>query len=112
MQFSFAPGTLDSLSHAGRYDAEYDFIVGDGDLSQLGQQYRFLADHGLDVGRRDVYPAVRTEADKKRAMQLFWQHKVAGWWHFLGEFESLGLCTKEEFMTELEVEVARSKSRD
>lgn len=99
-KLTVSSSVLDALKHAGKDDAAYPIIVGNGDLVQMGAQYRFLRDLGFAVGRRDVYPAVTSEDEKKRALQAMWAARVDGWWN-LGLVKA-GICTQEEHRQALE----------
>jgi hypothetical protein len=96
LRMTVAPGTLTSLSKAGSRTSGYDHIVGNGDLSQLGQQMIFFRNRGFDVGNWDVYPAVRTEEDKKLALAALFKSRGPGWWNMRHEYVKLGICTPEE----------------
>jgi hypothetical protein len=104
-QFRIEPAVLSALAHANKCDAGYDFIVGDGDLLQMGQQFNFLRTNGFDVGRRDVYPAVRTEAERKQAYEAMWKARVPGWWNMHAALLRENICTEEEFQQALNQEL-------
>lgn len=83
--------------HDGRkgHQAGFQYLL-DGDLCQMSTQEEFLRSHGFDVGRCNVYPAVRTEEEFKRALRAIWENKVAGWWHYKDKYGKYGICTAEK----------------
>lgn len=97
VRFTAAPGTVESLRHAGQRDEGYEFPIDGGDLSQMGTQAVFLKARGFDVGWRDVYPALRTSGEWARAIKEIWEERVDGWWNLQSALVALGACTAEEF---------------
>jgi len=102
-------GLLSSAA-SGRNDQGYSYYL-NGDLCQMSAQERFLSRHGMVLGRRDVYPALKTEEDFKKALTLLWEHKVAGWWHYKKKMVEYGICTEDEYETALGVAFAKPRSR-
>lgn len=74
---------------------EYKFYL-TGDLLQMVTQEEFLSARGFDIRQNDVYPCLK-EKDKKAALQLIWDNKVDGWWHYDNAYADLGICTLKEF---------------
>lgn len=99
---SIAPRVA-SLLAAGIADArnkDYTFHLIGGDLQQMSTQESFLRARGLDVRRNNVYPCVKTKEDYVRALRLFWESKIPGWWNYRTEFLRHKICTEAEYMTE------------
>ena len=107
MGFSFAPGALAALGHAGQHDPGYTFTISGGGLGHMSSQYAFLRDHGFDVGRADVYPALRTQADYDKAVKAIWEFRIAGW-NSCHDLFAKNICTQQELDEALDVEIARS----
>jgi hypothetical protein len=82
---------------ANRSTPGYSIIVGSGDLNQMMEQKLFLDRGGFDARNWDVYPAVATDAEAKRALAAMWRAKVAGWWNMGHLFIQHGACAKQEF---------------
>jgi hypothetical protein len=96
MNFSISNGVFNLLKSAGsKCSEEFTFYLS-GDLDQMSKQKDFLAQSGFEVSQSDVYPVLK-EADKKRALELIYKHRVPGWWHYDKEYYAFGICTKEEF---------------
>lgn len=105
--FEFGDG-MGLLGSAGEEaPEEYGFSVS-GDLNQMAEQKRFLLSHGFDIRQNDVYPSIKG-SDKKRALELIWNHRVAGWWHYDEKYYDLKICTKEEFDKALDIQCNLSK---
>jgi hypothetical protein len=68
----------------------------EGDLCQMGNQKRFLIEHGIRTEQVNVYPVVKG-SDLKRALTLIWENRVDGWWHYKNEYVKLEICTEEQF---------------
>jgi hypothetical protein len=94
---TIAPGALLALAGAGSKTAGYDHVVGNGDLSQLGRQFTWYKEHGFDVAHRDVYPAVKTAEERKRALTALYVFRGPGWWNLRDDYVHLGICTEDEF---------------
>ena len=90
-------GVCDLLQSAVDKKRDTGFATINGDLNQMSIQKEFLRGQGFDLGQSDVYPIVRTEEDWKRALGLFWQYKVQGWWHYEAHYVKYNICTKQEF---------------
>lgn len=71
----------------------YDFFMR-GDLCQMSTQKQFLIAKGFDVKQNNVYPCIKKH-DVKMALQLIWQNKVEGWWHYEDKYVEFKICTKE-----------------
>lgn len=95
-------GVFGLLSRHRTRDPGYTFLIPGGDLNQMSIQYAFLKGRGLDAGLSGVYPAMKSQEDYVRALGLIWQSKVAGWWNLQHQFVKNGVCTEEEFRTELQ----------
>ncbi|MDD5651231.1 MAG: hypothetical protein PHF86_12580 [Candidatus Nanoarchaeia archaeon] len=110
MQFSIAPGVVSLLSSAvsnERAPSEFKFYLS-GDLSQMGIQDCFLRNAGFEVARSNVYPVLK-EADVPKALQMIWEYKVEGWWHYKEKYVALQICTGEQFDVALTAQVERNK---
>lgn len=101
MSFTIAPGVLGLLCQANTRTEDYPEVIGDGDLSQMASQRRMLETLGFDVGHCDVYPALKTKEDVKRAYEAFWTYKVDGWWNMRHRLTALGICTDHEYLDAL-----------
>ncbi len=71
-----------------------------GDLCQMGTQARFLLNRGFELEQSNVYRIV-AEKDKKRALQLIWDFKIEGYWHYKTLYLEYEICTAEEFSNRL-----------
>ena len=80
-------------------NASYSFYL-DGDLSQMSNQKQFLVKNGFDVKQNDVYPCLKQE-DVKSALELIWNNRVDGWWHYSKKYVEHNICTEEEFRNRL-----------
>lgn len=80
-----------------------------GDLRQMSQQDDFLRVRGFDVGRINVYPAVKTEEEFKRALALIWSARCPGWWHYSSQYIQYGICTTEEFNRAMDLQCEQDK---
>ena len=109
--FSMAPGTLTSLSKAGTYDEGYIYRFSGDDLSKMGQQEEFLVKKGFDIGHQDVYPAVKTEEEYVKGLQLIYENKVDGWWIYHDDLLKFGVCTHEEYTVQFDLMIEASKKR-
>jgi hypothetical protein len=87
---------------AGRHTDGYEIIVGSGDLNQMMDQKLFLQNRGFDVRNSDVYPAVRSHEDAKRALAAMWKARVSGWWNMESMFLRYSVCTAAEFESALQ----------
>jgi hypothetical protein len=106
-------GVVELITAAAEHrdDQGYNYCLS-GDLGQMSVQKEFLMSRGMDVGQRDVYPALRNEDDFRRALGLIWGNKIEGWWNYskniLMEYE---ICTEDEFMQALEIACARENPK-
>jgi len=91
-----------------RDDQAYHYYL-DGDLCQMSAQREFLVRRGMDVGQRDVYPVLRSEEDFKKALELLWRNRIAGWWHYHDKLIKYGICTEDEFKRALGIAVKKGK---
>ncbi len=91
-----------SFQHANHADEDFTHTLSGGDLHQMGTQYDFLRARGFVVGFRDVYPALKTEEERTRAMKALYDNGVAGWWNMRYELVKAGICTEQEFLVKLE----------
>ena len=71
----------------------------DGDLNQMANQHKFLANRGIPLHRVNVYSVINGKENIKKAMQLILDMKVDGWWHYKTECIDYGVCTAEEWDT-------------
>jgi len=78
----------------------YSFFL-DGDLSQMSSQRRFLNERGIQTRQNNVYPCLR-ESDVLKALQLIWEQRCDGWWHYRDKYVELNICTKEDFNNRLQ----------
>lgn len=69
----------------------------DGDLYLMSRQEELLRQMGVEVGRINVYPAVKTEDQFRHALQLIWTTKAEGWWLYRDKFAKYGICNEAEF---------------
>ena len=97
--FSVSSSVLGRIAKANTRSSEHTHILSGGDLRQMGVWDNFLRIKGFDVGHQDVYPALRTAEERKRALQLFWEERIDGWWHFNKDYRELGIATEEEVRT-------------
>lgn len=67
-----------------------------GDINQMSIQKQFLQSHGFDVKHNNVYPTLR-KSDVKRALELIFEKRVAGWWHYDIYYTGYGICNSNEF---------------
>ena len=77
--------------------AGYQHLFDRGDLRQLAAQHELLRQEGFEVGLVGVYPAVKTEDALRRGLTLIWERKMEGWWHYLDQYTSYGICTQAQF---------------
>jgi hypothetical protein len=85
----------DPTGEKGRQEGfRYHF---DGDVCLMSQQEEFLRQMGFEVGRINVYPAVKTEDEFRRALRLIWTAKAEGWWLYRDKLTTYGICTEPEF---------------
>lgn len=94
---------------AERDDVGFRFLI-DGDLNQMGIQERFLRERGFTVGRRNVYPALRTEEEFNAAIKAIWESRIAGWWHYRKRLVENDVCTEEQFEQVLDAECDRRRT--
>lgn len=98
MKFSIGPGVASLLSSAAS-DAKaasgFTFYCS-GDLCQMSAQESALRSSGIEVQRSNVYPVIKEE-DVSKALKIFWDRKVEGWWHYKEDFVKHNICTAEEF---------------
>lgn len=80
-----------------------------GDLSQMAAQERFLVGRGLSVERNDVYPGLFTGADFRKALQLLWENRIDGWWHYEAEYAKYGICDSKKFREALRISCAQNR---
>lgn len=99
MGFSIAPGTLDSLSTAGRHGGAYYLLY--GDLSQMGIMKRVLQESGRfpTLTYADVYPGFAKDDEENyvRALCFLFERRVAGWWNQREKLIRYGICTEDEY---------------
>ncbi|HZQ45481.1 MAG TPA: hypothetical protein VFC07_00595 [Verrucomicrobiae bacterium] len=77
--------------------AGYAFVFSNGDLKQMSAIANLLISQGIDVGFINVYPAVLTQEDFNRGLQLIWERKVEGWWNYQSELLARNIATADEF---------------
>ena len=109
MSEQYCPEGVSSLLNSaitGREDAGFLFLL-NGDLNQMGIQDRFLRSRGFTIGRRDVYPALRTKEEFNTAIKAIWESRIAGWWHYRKKLVENGVCTEEQFKQALDFECAK-----
>lgn len=87
---------LISAAIDNKRDAGHKYLL-DGDLEQMSMQKRFLQDNGFEVGQVNCYPALKTEEEFKKALLLFWEKRIKGWWNYEKSLIKYGVCTQEEF---------------
>ena len=78
---------------------DYTFFLS-GDLCQMGSQRDVLNRRGIVTKQNDVYPCVR-ECDVKEALQVIWETRTEGWWHYKESYVKHSICTEEEFNNRL-----------
>lgn len=106
MKQQYHPGGVFSLLQSAideRSDDGFHFLL-DGDLNQMGIQERFLRDRGFAVGRRNVYPALKTEEEFNDAIKAIWKSRTSGWWQYRRQLVKNNVCTEEEFKQALDFE--------
>lgn len=105
---TISAGVASLLGGADHHKDQIKFYL-DGDLLQMSQQETFLRSHGFSVGRSNVYPGLYTEDDFKQALNLIWDHRVPGWWHYLDKYERYDICTTTEFKSALHIECEKQR---
>ena len=88
---------LTLLANAGKSDSNFKYLLSEGDLCQMSSNKEFLQRSGFKIGQVDVYPALQTEKEYIEALNLFYIHRVNGWWNYRRQFVEYGICTDDEF---------------
>jgi hypothetical protein len=101
--FSLTPGVFDLLSYAKgdtKVDTGFSFYIR-GDLHQMSIQKSFLSRYRVNIQQQGVYPAIK-QIDVPKVLELIYENRVYGWWHYKDEYVALKICTKDEFDKALE----------
>lgn len=69
----------------------------DGDLNQMSIQKSKLLERGIKIEQQDVYPAISSESEYVKALQIIWNSKIEGWWNYKTQFLKYEICTDEQF---------------
>jgi len=77
--------------------AGYQHLFNRGGLRHLAVLQELLHQEGLDVGFVGAYPAVKTEDALRKGLTLIWENKIEGWWHYLDQYTTYGICTRAQF---------------
>lgn len=108
MRFSIESDVVNLLCSAASNEkaaSEFNFYCS-GDLCQMSAQESALRSSGIEVQHSNVYPVIK-ESDVSKALKIFWDFKVEGWWHYKEKFIEHNICTKKEFDDELASHIAR-----
>lgn len=82
-----------------------------GDLNQMITQQKFLSAFSITMRQHDIYFYVK-ESDVKKALQLIYDNKVEGWWHYQEDYEKFNIATNEEFQNRLENQINEKRSHE
>ncbi len=90
---------LESAVNKDKANSTFTFFL-NGDLNQMSIQKRYLNQQGIDSQQTDVYPVIK-EADVEKALKLFYENKVEGWWNYERDYVNRGICTQEQYNEKL-----------
>jgi hypothetical protein len=107
-EYHNVPGVYGLLIHAINKDRAEGFAL-NGDLNTMSIQADVLRAQGFTVTFNDVYPIVQTEDEFKRALQLFWDREVPGWWNYREKMIQYDICNKNSWTDKLQSYTAKSK---
>jgi hypothetical protein len=80
------------------------YTLSGGDLATMARHATFLRENGFEIGFNDVYPALQTRDEKKRALQMLYDHWIPGWCCYHRDLVEYGICTEEEYRARLKGE--------
>lgn len=89
---------MENLLHSAinnETNEEFTFFL-DGDLSQMSSQKSVLNRNGIITKQNNVYPCLK-EKDIPKAMEIIWNSRVEGWWHYKELYVKHNICTAKEF---------------
>lgn len=78
-------------------DEGWKYTLSGGDLATMARHATFLRENGFDIGFNNVYPALQTHDEKKRALQMLYDNWVPGWRCYHRDLVEYGICTEEEY---------------
>ena len=104
------PGVYGLLIHAVNKDRAEGPAL-NGDLNSMSIQADVLRAQGFTIRFNDVYPVLETEDDFKRALQLFWDREVPGWWNYREKMIQYGICNDQNSWAE-KLQSFTAKSKD
>jgi hypothetical protein len=96
------PGVYGLLVHAINKERATGFASLNGDLNQMSIQADVLRANGFTITFSDVYPIVQTEDEFKRALKLFWDRQVPGWWNYREKMLKYEICTEDQWKEKLD----------